>query len=72
MKKAKKSLGQNFLIDKNICNKIIKQTVIKNKKIIEIGPGKGFLTDLILQHSPNKMYLIEKDNELSCYLKKST
>ncbi len=70
MKKAKKSLGQNFLIDKNICNKIIKQTVIKNKKIIEIGPGKGFLTDLILQHSPNKMYLIEKDNELSCYLKK--
>ena len=70
MKKAKKSLGQNFLIDKNICNKIIKQTIIKNKKIIEIGPGKGFLTDLILQHNPNKMYLIEKDNELSSYLKK--
>ena len=70
MKKAKKSLGQNFLIDKNVCNKIIKQTIIKNKKIIEIGPGKGILTDLILQHNPNKMYLIEKDNELSSYLKK--
>ena len=52
MKKAKKSLGQNFIIDKNICNKIIKQTVIKNKKIIEIGPGKGFLTDFILQSNP--------------------
>ena len=39
MKKAKKSLGQNFLIDKNIINKIIKITKIKNKHILEIGPG---------------------------------
>ncbi len=70
MKKAKKSLGQNFIIDKNICIKIIKQTVIKNKKIIEIGPGKGFLTDLIIKHNPSEIYLIEKDNELSNYLKK--
>ena len=56
MKKAKKSLGQNFIIDKNICNKIIKQTVIKNKKIIEIGPGKGFLTDFILQSNQKNLF----------------
>ena len=42
---AKKSLGQNFLIDKNIIKKIINSTIVKNKNIIEIGPGKGALTD---------------------------
>ena len=40
---AKKSLGQNFLIDKNIIKKIINLKNIKNKNIIEIGPGKGAL-----------------------------
>ena len=46
---AKKSLGQNFLIDKNIIKKIINSTIIKNRNIIEIGPGKGALTDEILK-----------------------
>ena len=45
MKLAKKSLGQNFLIDKNIIKKIISLTKIKNCNIIEIGPGKGAITD---------------------------
>ena len=45
----KKSLSQNFLVDKNICNKIINQTLINNKTILEIGPGLGFLTDKILE-----------------------
>ena len=49
MKKAKKSLGQNFLIDKNIINKIINITQIKNKHILEIGPGRGALTEEILK-----------------------
>ena len=66
----KKSLSQNFLIDKNICNKIISQVTIKNKIIIEIGPGKGALTDIILSQKPKKLYLIEKDNALSKELKK--
>ena len=44
MKYAKKSLGQNFLIDKNIIKKIINLVEIKNKNIIEIGPVKGALT----------------------------
>ena len=38
---AKKSLGQNFLIDKNIIKKIVTLTKIKGRNIIEIGPGKG-------------------------------
>ena len=45
MKFAKKSLGQNFLIDKNIIKKIVNLVDIKNKDIIEIGPGKGALTE---------------------------
>ena len=52
MKYAKKSLGQNFLIDKNIIKKIINLVEIKNKNIIEIGPGKGALTGEILKKKP--------------------
>ncbi len=64
MRKAKKSLSQNFIIDKNICKKILDQTVIRDNIIIEIGPGKGFLTDLILDKKPKELYLIEKDDFL--------
>ena len=41
MKFTKRSLGQNFLIDKNIIKKIVDLTNIKNRNIIEIGPGKA-------------------------------
>ena len=58
---AKKSLGQNFLIDKNIVKKIINLVKIKNKNIIEIGPGKGALTDEIIKKKPKSIYLVEKD-----------
>ena len=61
---AKKSLGQNFLIDKNIINKIIRTIEITNKNIIEIGPGLGALTEKILEKKPNKLIIIEKDFEL--------
>ncbi len=64
MKKAKRSLSQNFLIDKNISNKITKQIYIKNKNILEIGPGYGFLTDDILKKNPKKIFLVEKDYDL--------
>ena len=43
MKYLKKSLGQNFLIDKNIVKKILGLSNLNNKNIIEIGPGKGSL-----------------------------
>ena len=61
----KKSLGQNFLTDKNIIKKIVSLTVIKNKNIIEIGPGSGALTNEILNQKPKSLSLIEKDKILS-------
>ena len=69
MVKAKKSLSQNFIIDKNICKKIVKQTNINNKIVIEIGPGYGFLTDILLMNNPKKILLIEKDYQLVLFLK---
>ena len=64
MKKAKKSLGQNFLIDKNIINKILSLAKIKDRNIVEIGPGKGALTDEIIKKKPKTLLIIEKDNLL--------
>ena len=60
----KKSLGQNFLIDKNIIKKIIRLTNIENENIIEIGPGFGNLTNEIIKLNPKKIIIIEKDKEL--------
>ena len=64
MLKAKKSLGQNFLIDKNTVNKIVNSINISNNNIIEIGPGLGALTEEILKQKPKKLIIIEKDYEL--------
>jgi 16S rRNA (adenine1518-N6/adenine1519-N6)-dimethyltransferase len=68
--KAKKSLGQNFLIDQNIIDKIINTVEIKDKSILEIGPGTGNLTKNILKKKPKKLIVIEKDNDLAESLKK--
>ena len=67
----KKSLGQNFLIDKNVINKIIKTINIKNENILEIGPGTGNLTEKILKSDPKNFCAIEKDKELYLNLKKN-
>ena len=67
---AKKSLGQNFLIDKNIIDKIISSSEIENKSILEIGPGTGNLTIAILKKNPKKFYVVEKDNSLAELLEK--
>ena len=69
MIKAKKSLGQNFLIDKNILEKIVNIIDIKDKNILEIGPGTGNLTSYILNKNPKKFFVIEKDDELAINLK---
>ena len=69
MIKAKKSLGQNFLIDKNILEKITTITDIKDKIILEIGPGTGNLTSYILKKNPKKIFVIEKDDNLALNLK---
>ena len=57
MKFAKKSLGQNFLIDKNVIKKIINSVKIENKDVIEIGPGQGALTTEILKNKPKSIIL---------------
>ena len=69
MKYSKKSLGQNFLIDQNIIKKIINITKISHKNILEIGPGKGALTNFLIQNNPNSLILIEKDSNLFNALK---
>ena len=67
--KAKKSLGQNFLIDREVLEKIVSITDITNKNILEIGPGSGNLTRYILKQKPKKLYVVEKDDDLAILLK---
>ena len=66
--KAKKSLGQNFLIDRNVLEQIVNTVDIFNKEVLEIGPGSGNLTTFILKKKPKKIYVIEKDDNLSSLL----
>ena len=67
--KPKKSLGQNFLIDRDILNLIVSTCDVANKEILEIGPGTGNLTTYILKNKPKKLYVIEKDDELAILLR---
>ena len=67
--KAKKSLGQNFLIDRAVLEEIVSTVDISNKEILEIGPGSGNLTTYILKKNPKKLFVVEKDDELALILK---
>ena len=67
---AKKSLGQNFLIDENIINKISSLVKVEDQNILEVGPGTGNLTNTLLKKKPKKFYVIEKDDNLANLLKK--
>ena len=69
MIKPKKSLGQNFLIDHNVLKTIVECIDVRNKTVLEIGPGTGNLTNYILEKNPKKVFVIEKDNELAEKLK---
>ena len=69
MIRAKKSLGQNFLIDDIILNRIVNSVEIKNKYVLEIGPGTGNLSKYILDKKPKKFTVVEKDSNLTNYLK---
>ena len=67
----KKSLGQNFLIDKDVIEKICSSgNITENNNVLEIGPGTGNLTEFILQKKPKKFHVIEKDERLINNLKK--
>ena len=65
MIKAKKSLGQNFLIDRSVLEKIVNVITIKDKTILEVGPGTGNLTSFILKKKPKQIIVIEKDDDLA-------
>ena len=69
MNYPKKSLGQNFLIDQNIIKKIINLSNVKDNNILEIGPGRGALTDEIIKRNPKTLTIIEKDYYLAKKLK---
>ena len=69
MIKAKKSLGQNFLVDQTILEKIVSVVQIEGKTILEVGPGTGNLTSLILKKNPKKIFVVEKDVNLAERLK---
>ena len=62
MRYLKKSLGQNILIDKNIIRKIVNLVDIKNKNVIEIGPGDGALTDEILRETQSPCQLLKRQS----------
>ena len=66
----KKSLGQNFLIDTGIIEKICNSgNITENNNVLEVGPGTGNLTKFILQKKPKKFHVIEKDERLIKNLK---
>jgi len=66
--KAKKHLGQHFLTDKNICEKIAKQYQNDCKRVLEIGPGMGALTSYLLNDGLD-VWVMEIDTESVDYLK---
>lgn len=66
--RAKKKLGQHFLLDKNIAKKIVDLLDCKNNNVLEIGPGMGILTDILIKKEIN-LITIELDEESVHYLK---
>ena len=70
--KAKKHLGQHFLTDLTIAQNIVNGLTLAGnyKKVLEIGPGMGVLTQFLIQNNNYKTYLIDIDSESIIYLKK--
>lgn len=59
---SNKSLGQHFLFDLQLTDKIVRHIPDLNKyTVVEIGPGPGGLTRSIAKHHPQQLYVIEKD-----------
>ena len=71
MIRAKKSLGQNFLVDRNILKKIVNVVQIEGQTILEIGPGTGNLTSFIIKKNPKKIFVVEKDENLANHLEET-
>lgn len=69
--KAKKHLGQHFLTDKNIAQRIVDGLIHTDKynQVLEVGPGMGILSDILLQREDLQTYLIDIDVESFQFLK---
>lgn len=61
---AKKSLGQNFLVDTNILGEISEISTVEGENIIEVGPWYGALTEYLLEASPKTLHLVELDKDM--------
>jgi 16S rRNA (adenine1518-N6/adenine1519-N6)-dimethyltransferase len=70
--RAKKHLGQHFLTDKNIAAKIVDSLRPENKynQVLEVGPGMGILSDILLEREGYEVSLIDIDTESYEYLQK--
>ena len=60
---SKKSLGQNFILDENITDKIVRFSDIKGQFVLEIGPGPGCLTRSLIKAGAKKIIAVEKDSK---------
>lgn len=68
--RAKKHLGQHFLIDQNIARNIVESLSFEGyRKVLEVGPGMGVLTKFLLEKE-SEIYVAEIDQESIVYLKK--
>ncbi|GAB1463575.1 16S rRNA (adenine(1518)-N(6)/adenine(1519)-N(6))-dimethyltransferase RsmA [Pedobacter sp.] len=69
--KAKKHLGQHFLTDKNIAQRIVDGLIHTDKynQVLEVGPGMGILSDILLQREDLQTYLIDIDTESFNFLR---
>ncbi|MEZ4685537.1 MAG: rRNA adenine N-6-methyltransferase family protein [Bacteroidia bacterium] len=66
-RQTQKHLGQHFLHDKGIAESIVDMLQAGRRMVIEIGPGKGILTDFLIKRYP-KLELVEIDDEAADYL----
>jgi 16S rRNA (adenine1518-N6/adenine1519-N6)-dimethyltransferase len=68
---TKKFLGQHFLRDENIAHKIVSALSKEPRTIVEVGPGTGILTELLVKQKDLDLYLVEVDLGLVSYLKQT-
>jgi len=71
MVKPKKHLGQHFLTDNNVAQKIVSKLSSETENLIEIGPGTGVLTNIILENKISNFYVIDIDRESIAYLEQN-
>jgi len=70
MVRPKKHLGQHFLTDQHIAGRIVDSLQAKSGNVLEIGPGKGILSNFLLQRFPDGFFMIEIDREAIDFLNK--